>query len=64
MDFHEIYIDGEREECFCDSGMQRRSIPLELHNLECRKWWNPTSVALKILEKFPVGNIVNFHSDQ
>jgi hypothetical protein len=23
-----------------------------------------TSVALKLLEKFPVGNIVNFHSDQ
>jgi hypothetical protein len=23
-----------------------------------------TSVALKILENFPVGNIVNFHSDQ
>jgi hypothetical protein len=23
-----------------------------------------TSVGQKILEKFPVGNIVNFHSDQ
>lgn len=50
MDFHEIYIDGEREECFCDSGMRRRSIPLELHNLECRKWWNPSNTLLEYVE--------------
>jgi hypothetical protein len=29
-----------------------------------RRAYTRTSVDLKLLEKFPVGNIVNFHSDQ